>query len=124
MKKTIAVDLDGTIARYTSWKGIHNIGEPIVGARDFLQKLSEFANILIYTTRSNAEVNKLYISELKEILVNYLNSYNLKYDDIWVGQGKPVCAAIVDDRAISCRPQVILHEYSRVLNECLEFVRD
>jgi hypothetical protein len=107
MRKTIAVDVDGVLADYMEgWKGVDNIGDPIPGAVEFTQALGKFADVLIFTTRTNPEMQKPVTARLLSKKVQeWLDKHGFYYDDIWIGEGKPVCSAIVDDRAVSCDPQ-------------------
>lgn len=52
-KGWIGVDLDGTLAHYTSWQGIHHIGEPIQPMLKRVQDaLSQGVHIKIFTARA------------------------------------------------------------------------
>jgi hypothetical protein len=106
MKKTIAVDLDGVLAEYHEWKGLDVFGPPLPGARLFLIELRKVGEVVIYTTRCCEELNP---PEKAHLLVNrvrqWLDRHNMPYDHIWSGQGKPIYACIIDDRAIPCEPQ-------------------
>jgi len=107
MKKTVAVDLDGVLAKYDGFKGVGVIGDPIPGAVDFTRKLSKIARVLIYTTRTNKQIkdNAAYSSdELVIMIKDYLDKHGFSYDRIHTGAGKPLAAAYVDDRAVNCRP--------------------
>jgi NLI interacting factor-like phosphatase len=104
MKKTVCVDLDGTLATYTTWKGVDHIGEPRPGVQEFMSSLREIAKVVIYTTRMNVEVNDGSIrdkEEVENIIKNWLKINGIEYDGIYSGNGKPLCAAFVDDRAVS-----------------------
>lgn len=51
-KKTIAVDLDGTLAYYDGWKGADQIGDPIPKMLSQVKKwIKEGHRILIFTAR-------------------------------------------------------------------------
>jgi hypothetical protein len=107
MKKTIALDVDATLAHYTKWEGIELIGDPLPGAKEFVERLRQHAEILIYTTRGNAEMNGRHgwgPTILRKLIAEWLEKHGIPYDDIWIGQGKPIFSAIIDDRAVSCRP--------------------
>ena len=117
-KKTVLVDLDGTLADYSNgFQGIDHIGEPIPGAVAFTQRLSEFARVVIYTTRCKAypegvpgpdgvpEPNRSSPDHLAGIVQSWLDKGGFVYDEIYIGQGKPIAACIIDDRAVVCRPQ-------------------
>ena len=105
MKKSICVDLDATLLQYDGWEGIDHFGPPIPGAREFVAELSKTYNVVIYTTRCSSEINKEAAHLLRNRVRDYLDEEGIYYDHIWTEQGKPICSAIVDDRAVSCRPQ-------------------
>jgi len=102
MKKTVCVDLDGVLAHYDGWKGVDHIGDPRPGAVDFTKALSLIADVVIFTTRCNEEMNK---PEKAHLLVNrvraWLDKHGFQYADVYAGQGKPIAAAYIDDRAIA-----------------------
>ncbi len=109
MKKNVAVDVDGVLAQYDGWKGVEHIGDPIPGAVEFTKKLQEIARVVIFTTRVNADPKISGRNESVEMLTQrvklWLDAHGFAYDEIYVGQGKPLAAAYVDDRAVTCCPQ-------------------
>jgi len=110
MRKTVAVDLDGVLAEYHGWKGLDHIGDPIPGAQEFCRQLAEFANVTIYTTRCSVELGRFedieqLVGRVRDWLLNHGFEPGVHWHDIWSGQGKPIYAALVDDRAVVCDPQ-------------------
>lgn len=105
MKKTVAVDLDGVLARYDGWRGIDHIGEPIPGARAFVRVLREQFEVVIFTTRCNTKLNREGANLLRNRIRDWLDQHGFEYDDIHTDQGKPAAVAYVDDRAVECRPE-------------------
>jgi hydroxymethylpyrimidine pyrophosphatase-like HAD family hydrolase len=97
-KKTIAIDVDGVIADYSKgWQGEDYIGDPLPGAKEFLERLHQ-ANwkIIIFTTRGNADMKK------------YCEKHGLYYDEINQNSslqgrnpGKPIANLYLDDRGIT-----------------------
>jgi hypothetical protein len=108
MKKTVAVDLDGVLAQYNGWKGIEHIGDPIEGAKEFIETLLENFVVLIHTTRCSQTSNQGYTEfELYQYIQNWLDKHKFPHGiEIWTREGKPIATAYVDDRAVSCVPQV------------------
>lgn len=107
MKKTIAVDLDGVIHKYS--KGFHDgtmYDEPMEGARKILEKLVKTGyKIVIFTTRLNPcfdEENKAKGYDALQDILHWLDKYsfikNIHYHEIT--NNKPKAFAYVDDRAI------------------------
>lgn len=104
-RKTVAVDLDGVLARYDGWQGVDHFGEPLPGSRAFLRKLRETFEVVIFTTRCNAELNREGANLLRNRVRDWLDAHGFEYDHIHAEQGKPPAVAFIDDRAVGCRPQ-------------------
>ena len=130
--KSIAIDLDGTLAKYTGFKGIDVIGNPMPGAREFVEKLSKKAKIVIHTCRISDGGKEFCedtpVQERVEIIKKWLESHGIPFDRIHTEEGKPYACAYVDDRA------VVVHrryegpkgkeEYERAYKECLELIKE
>lgn len=114
-KPTVLVDLDGTLANYSGgFRGIEHIGDPLPGAVEFTRGLGTFARVVVYTTRCKAypegtpgpsgcpEPNRSDPEALAGIVRAWLERWGFRFDDVYTGQGKPFCHAIVDDRAVPC----------------------
>ncbi|HYF52199.1 MAG TPA: hypothetical protein VEJ63_22520 [Planctomycetota bacterium] len=127
----VCVDLDGVLATYDGWKGLDFTGLPLPGAAEFTRKLSEFAEIVIFTTRCSVEPHRDELGEptrpasdlAPRLLHNvryWLEKYKFTFDEIYVGQGKPIASAYVDDRAVFCGPQYDPHAYLQALSRVRE----
>ncbi len=107
-RKTIAVDLDGTLAEYDGWKGIDHIGHPIAGAQGFVRRLLEFADVEVYTTRTALLPDRPAgetVESLALRVTRWLRENHFPAEvRVYAGAGKPLVAAFIDDRAVSCRP--------------------
>lgn len=99
----IAVDFDGVVHQYS--KGWHDgtiYDPPIHGIKELLQDLKDKGcEILIYTTRAfdrivNGEISENQLTELHE----YFRKFEIPYDSIWTGHGKPLAHIYLDDRAV------------------------
>lgn len=97
-KKTICIDIDGTLIRYEDWQGENHFGQLLPGASDAMKKLHEEGwFIIIYSTRAN-----------KGILEKFLHKNDLEFDSINENPfqpdnakgGKPLADVYVDDRAL------------------------
>ena len=103
-RPTIAVDLDGVLAKYdpATFDPCH-IGDPIPGALEFVRELQEFADIIVMTARIRGQDDEFDL--MTALMVNeWLDRNGLKCG-VWDRQGKPLAAAYVDDRGVRCDPQ-------------------
>lgn len=112
----VCVDFDGVLAEYAGWQGIDFTGAPLPGAREFTRRLSEFADVVVFTTRCSVEPHRMELGEpsrpasdlaprLLQKVKYWLDKHDFDYAEIYIGQGKPLASAYVDDRAVRCRPQ-------------------
>lgn len=89
MKKTIAVDFDGVIHKYS--KGWHNgsvYDDPVEGAKDAINDLVfEGYEVVIYSARPNQQ-------EMREWLMKH------DFPRLEIVKEKPKAMAYVDDRGI------------------------
>lgn len=136
-KKTICVDLDGVLARYDGWHGLREIGEPIPGAREFINALVYHYRVVIFTSRCSTSINpkpegfgsdEKYVEFLVSLVGMWLTDNGFSDVEIWSGQGKPPAAAYVDDRSVVCRPQLYKvspkFHFDEVLLQVAELVKD
>jgi len=97
-KPTIAIDVDGVLADYSKgWQGAHKIGNPLPGAKEFLQRLREAGwKIILFTTRGS------------RFVADWCKEHGLIYDEIndnsslrGENPGKPIATVYLDDRGIT-----------------------
>ncbi len=126
----VCVDLDGVLAAYAGWQGLEFMGAPLPGAVEFTRRLSQVADVLIFTTRCTVEPHRAELGEpsrpasdlaprLLHRVKYWLDQHGFSYAEVWSGQGKPLASAYIDDRAVACRPQ----EDPRAFAEALARVR-
>jgi histidinol phosphatase-like enzyme len=97
---TVAFDLDGTLAKFSSWKGYSSIGNPVPKIAKLARKCKKAgAYIVIFTCRITTADNKVYLKSVNTVS-QWLKSNRIPYDEIWLGIGKPHADYYVDDRAI------------------------
>ena len=96
--KTICIDFDGTIHRYSrGWKGGELYDPPHEGAIEAIQTLSQNGyNVIIFTTRGHSEES---IAEVRQWLKKY-GMPSEKADSIVITNIKQPALAYIDDRAI------------------------
>ena len=87
--KTVALDFDGVIHNYKEPKPGRKMGPPIPGTKDALELLKSAGYTIIIHSCNRAQAIK-----------DFMSYYQLPYDSIWEGQGKPVADAYLDDKAI------------------------
>lgn len=103
-KGRICVDLDGVLVGRSKGSRKTSFGAPIDGAADFMKELSAKAEIVIFTSRLAIDDQ----AERKEVATKieaWLEKNNIAYDEVFIGSGKPMAIAYVDDRGVACRPQ-------------------
>lgn len=94
----VLVDLDGVLARYDGWNGATRLGAPIPGAQAFLDELRRRGPVHLFSARLAT-----YDEETHREIEAWLAHHGLEVDRIvW---GKPPALAVIDDRAVPCRPQ-------------------
>lgn len=90
-RKTVAFDLDGTLARYDGWRGLEHIGEPLEGAVDAVNKLIERGyDVAIYTTRTNRKVNAGSAEQLVAPIRAWLDEHGFSSQVRIASEGKPL----------------------------------
>lgn len=106
-KPNICVDLDGVLASRTSGSGL---GPPLDGAVEFTQELSLHANVIIFTARFSTRSGKARsanaTAQLEKRILKWLTSYGFSWHSISTGASKPIANAYIDDRGVSCRPEI------------------
>ena len=111
MVRTVAVDLDGCLARYSGeWRGPAHIGEPLPGAVEAMAALVEMAfHVVVFTCR--IELNEKWVDglpreELIRIVEDWLRDNAFPAEmSVWTEGGKPMAEYYLDDRAIHVEPQ-------------------
>jgi len=94
-KKIVALDLDGVLARYTSYKGPDIIEDPSPEGVELLIELSRRWTVIIHSARATAAVEAWL---RKHRLIQYTSGINCC--PIKGTAGKPVAIAYIDDRAV------------------------
>jgi len=98
---TVAVDLDGTLAKQMKPYDNNKIGDPRPGAKDAMDELKEKnCTIIINTVRGN-----------KKLVGDWLKEHEIPYDHINENpdqppgaSAKPLADVYIDDRAVDARP--------------------
>jgi hypothetical protein len=105
-RNCIAVDVDGTLADDSGPFDRDKVGDPLPGAKAFLEKLRDSGcEILIYTVRCSIENHgRIRANAARRVVEAWLDRHDLPWDHVWMEEGKPHARAFVDDKAVSCRP--------------------
>lgn len=86
--KSVAVDFDGVLNTYTGWQGEDELFEPREGVTEFLDKLGQKYDVIIYTTRNSEKVQ------------GWLEWFGLDHYVDEISNIKPKAIAYVDDRGV------------------------
>jgi hypothetical protein len=126
-RPTVCLDLDGVLVDRTYARGGEELGDPIDGAVDFTRALAEQADIVIHTARlggrsagASAGAAQAEQRRIEERIRAWLDQHGFAYKEIAMDVGKPIAAAYVDDRGVSCRP---MDDGPRAFEEALAAVR-
>jgi hypothetical protein len=97
MTAWIGVDLDGTLAEFDEWRGVHHIGKPVPRMLNLVKTwLEQGIEVRIFTARATDPNATRYINDwVYTHLGQELPVTNIKDYD---------CIAIVDDRAVRVMP--------------------
>lgn len=100
-RRTIAVDFDGVIHRYSKgWRDGSIYDPPIDGAREALARIHTRYDVVIFTTRVNPEMrgSDVQMGRVLEWLEEHGMRRGEHFDDIT--HAKPPALAYIDDRAL------------------------
>ncbi len=127
-KPRVCVDLDGVLAEYDGWQGAEKIGKPLPGALEFMRSLAEIAEIIIFTTRCSIDKGQKSTGRnspgrAKIRVIDWLEKNKFPFTDVYVGQGKPLAAAFIDDRAVNCSPQTDPKAFVKTLESTRELLK-
>jgi hypothetical protein len=103
-KARVCVDLDGVLCRRGVGSRTESFGLPYDGAADFLADLAVKAEIVIYTARLSTD-DAQEKETIRALIEQWMKQHRLPFDEIYIGSGKPLASAFVDDRGVSCRPE-------------------
>jgi len=102
--KRVAIDFDGVLAHYTTWKGEWRLGVPNEQGILLVNMLHEAGvDLITYTCRNNPEMNKqsgVDTSKVNEMLQQWLIENGIAFCELYTGCGKPWAHAYVDDRSV------------------------
>ena len=87
--RTIACDFDGVIHDWAHPKPGRKMGLPMPGTKEALELLKSAGYTIMIHSCNRPQVIK-----------DFMSYYQLPYDSIWEGQGKPVADAYLDDKGL------------------------
>ncbi|MEG0969178.1 MAG: hypothetical protein RSG92_27820, partial [Pseudomonas sp.] len=97
-KRIIACDLDGTLAEYNGWKGIHHVGLPIIPIMNAVkQAIEEGAEVHIFTARVSGEPDEA--KDAAEVIMKWCANHGIRISGITAMKHK-YFTEFWDDRAI------------------------
>ena len=92
MKKTLAIDFDGVIHKYSlGWQDGAIYDPPMAGCKEALEELSKDYRIIIFSTRASTQKGDIWSWLRKHGLMEYISG---------VTDRKPIAWLLVDDRAL------------------------
>jgi hypothetical protein len=100
-RRTIAVDFDGVIHRYSKgWRDGTIYDPPVDGAREALSRIHARYDVVIFTTRVNPGMRGSEI-QMDRILA-WLDEHGFRKGEHWdaITHSKPPALVYIDDRAL------------------------
>lgn len=120
---TAAVDLDGTICEYDTWRGEGHFGKLRDGVREGLQQLRNAGwKIIVFTTRGNT-TNIAEFLDTNHVPYDHINKNPDQPDGT---SGKVIADVYIDDRAVDARKpwdQIVQETLSRKAKHLASQVR-
>jgi hypothetical protein len=96
MQKTIAIDFDGVIHKYSKgWQGGKIYDKPVEGAIEAYYELIKKYNVVIFTSREDTEAVKRWMDKHFDFEKNLGHFYEPEVTNV-----KPIATAYIDDRGI------------------------
>jgi hypothetical protein len=121
-KPRVCVDLDGVLAKYDGRRGGARIGAPVDGALEFATELAKKAEIIIFTSRCSEDaeprgsLRTFSAGQMRITVIDWLEKHKFPYTDVYIGKGKPLASAFIDDRAVHCSPQTDKNAFAAALD--------
>lgn len=110
-RPTAAIDFDGVLATYDSYKGPNDLGAPIREALELITELHAAGwTLILYTTRLNpdpfcrGEDRHAEAEQNRRSLTTWLEHYGIRDLFTHMTALKPVADIYLDDRALSFKP--------------------
>jgi hypothetical protein len=98
LDESVAVDLDGTLAKDSGWKGPEHIGEPVKPMLDLVRKLlDDGEEVVIFTARAHDGKKST-----KEHIRQWLKDHDLPDLEI-TNEKRPDMEKFYDDKAVAVR---------------------
>jgi len=97
---TYVFDIDGTICRHSSTLSPYTEAEPIVERIDFINRLYNDGNIIVFlTARGMGSSNNTTPNRWKSLTEKQLKEWGVRYHDLFMG--KPAGDVYIDDKGIN-----------------------
>jgi hypothetical protein len=124
-QKIVAIDLDGTLARYDGWIGPEHIGEPIQAGRAICVALhGRGIKVIVYTCRTNATMNDKYninTFKVRDTIREWLDKNGLGFVELSIDYGKPFAHVYLDDRGVRFNSD--LKDFNKMLQNVLRCLK-
>lgn len=85
----LAIDFDGVIHDWEHPKPGRKMGPPMPGAAEAIRRLKQQGHQIIIHSCNRVSV-----------IADWCKYFDVPYDSIWAGVGKPAASVYVDDRAL------------------------
>ena len=97
----VCVDVDGTLARYAGWKDSDTIGDPLPGAREFMQALRDRNYyVVVFTARRDLGMVRSWldhhaipcrlVTREKVPAIAYVDDRGIRFAGTWVSVARQI----------------------------------
>jgi hypothetical protein len=95
-RPTICVDFEGVIEKYRGWESITVLYNPINGAADFLKKIDEMGDIIVWSHRLDPRIAATNaVESLRDQIEEWLAANEFPFASVSFGTRQPVADAYI-----------------------------
>jgi SAM-dependent methyltransferase len=103
-RKRVCLDIDGCLLSFNGWDKGKSYGEPLPGAIEFVRRVNEMCDVVLYSNRiCEYECDDSRLILWKRV-GQTMRDFGFPFSSLWIHQGKPVCDFYIDDLAVTVDP--------------------
>lgn len=118
--KNYCVDLDGVIFESVPGEHYHpfHFGKPLPGAALFCKMIMKLGRLIIHSARCYEKSHPdILLSDMQKAIEEELNKHSIPFDEVYIGKGKPLALAYIDDKAIEVPRNPSTSDYLEIISK-------